>query len=583
MNEEHSQGMVTRTDIRIAQAEQLKRRIVGSCVFVEMIIFYIATMLMLGGDIRKAVIWLSIASSMVAITFAYSKLTARSGVTLENVDRYLIGHVFISSATGIVWGALAIYFVDWESAYSLFIASVIVCTVILGGIMPGATYSPGFIGLATCMLIPFGVYVLLFADGPFRLAGFGVILLYVFGMISSLHAQRNSNDGIFARQLQELNGKIRTQNEIIKRANEEKTRFLAATSHDFSQPLHAQGYFIEALRQKLDRPDQQDLLKKIESSWQHQKRLIRGIVEINQLDSGTIVPKLKPVDLESISRRIIDEFDTIADDRKIKFKVSLTNATVFTDPLLLARVIQNILSNAFRYTPEDGEVELAISQSDGIATIAIRDTGPGIPEDQHARIFEEYVQLRDAPREGAQIGLGLGLSIVRRLSDLLDLNLELTSKQGDGSTFVLNLPVHTSPHTQLNEGSLKHDEEASTKLIILVDDEITILQSMSALLEGWGYELIAATGPNTALTRLAEIEDLPALLIVDKRLGNDQNGLDLIQKLREEVNQDTPAILMSGDLTVKAKDIDLEHVQFMPKPIDPEIIRQMIIQLTASK
>jgi signal transduction histidine kinase/CheY-like chemotaxis protein len=566
-------------DIRIAQAERLKERIVGASIFVESVILYIAAMLMLGDYVLNAVIWLTLSTIMVAITYIYAKFRARGGITRENVDNYLFGHVILSSFTGFVWGGLAIYFVDWDSAFSLFIASSIVCTIVLAGMMPGATYRPGFIGLATCMLIPFGIYILIYAQGPFQLAGFGVILLYVFGMISSMQAQRNSNDGIAARQFQELNSKIRTQNDIIRQANAEKTRFLAATSHDFSQPLHAQGYFIQALSKKVKGAEQVDLLKKIEASWKHQKRLLQGLVEINQLDSGTIVPKLKPVNVKATLKSMLDDFEVVADDSGIRFTSDLCEASVQTDPLLLTRIVQNLLSNSFRYTPSGGEVQLVSKTNDEIVEIRVVDNGPGIPDDQQSRIFDEYVQLENTASEGQRSGLGLGLSIVKRLSELLNIDLNLESELGRGTIFSLVLPVYTGPmpETVINNGN---DQIQEQKLIVLVDDEEIILQSMSTMISGWGYDLLVASDPDDALNQLAEIEANPDLLIIDKRLGHGRNGIDLIGALREETNSDIPAILMSGDLTTKVSDIPLARVRFMGKPIEPDDLHDVMTEMT---
>jgi len=422
------------------------------------------------------------------------------------------------------------------------------------------------------MLVPFGGYILMFAEGPFRIAGVGVVILYIAGVISSLRTQRVTDESIFLGQLRELNAKVRGQNEIIRRANEEKTRFLAATSHDFSQPLHAQGYFIQALKPKLKKPDQKELLKKIESSWQHQKRLLKGLVEINQLESGTIVPKPKVIDIAEHFKNFIHEFEFSATEKSIDFNVDLTSVFVHTDPLMLTRIVQNLLSNAFRYTPDKGRVELKVTQDGEHALISIHDNGQGIPPEKHAQIFDEYVQLDSQTRNDEQIGLGLGLSIVKRLSKLIGVEMDFDSEIGQGTEFKLRLPV-ADPTAQTKETNFDEIENA---LIILVDDEEDIRVSMSNLLSEWGFELITAATPHDALSALANDERVPSLFVIDKRLGDGKNGIDLIRDLREEVNVDVPAILMSGDLATPQKGIPLENVQFMGKPIEPEQLHSVI-------
>lgn len=581
MGETQKQSELQTIDMRVEQARELKLRIVTSCVFVEMVIFYIFAMLYAGEYHANAVLWLLIASSMVAVTYLYSKAMAPGGITRQNVNRFLFGHVILSSLTGAVWGMLAMYFVDWNSAFSIFIASSIVCTVVVGGIMPGTTYRPGFIGLSTFMLIPFGLYVLLSASGAFRLAGFGVLLLYVYGMASNLQAQRNSKDGIFARKLQALNAKIQAQNQTIQRVNEEKTRFLAATSHDFSQPLHAQGYFIQSLGKLLKEKDQIEILNKIETSWRHQKRLLEGLVEINRLDSGTIVPKPRMIDLKTRMRDLANEFDETAAAKSIEFTTKFDKVTVFTDPLLLTRLVQNLLSNAMRYTPNDGKVAFSVLAEDGLVKIAVTDNGPGIPEGKHEDIFDEYVQLHETPA-GEEVGLGLGLSIVKRLRELLDLELDLRSVPDKGTEFVLTLPVYTKQAwKQVDSSKPVLEQPGDAPLIVLVDDQEAIRQSMSELLSDWGYRVISASAAIDTMHLVSHADENPALLIVDKRLADGKSGIELIREIREEVNEETPALLMSGDLDAAKHDTSVPIDRFLGKPIEPDEILRIIAETLA--
>jgi signal transduction histidine kinase/CheY-like chemotaxis protein len=562
--------------IRVSQAERLREKIGESSIYMFLIIIYITAIIWAGGYGVYAASWFFASSIMVGIAYLYTKFQKPLVFTVENVDQFLKGHVVISSITGAVWGSLVIYFIDFTSSFSLVAASAIVFAIALSGLVPGATYRPSYIGQATSMLVPFAAYILLFAEGPFRIAGIGVIILYVTGVISSIRAQRVTDESIFMDQLRELNAKVRGQNEIIHRTNKEKTRFLAATSHDFAQPLHAQGYFIQALQQQLDTLEQKKLLKKIEASWQHQKRLLNGLVEINQLESGTIIPKLKIIDVAAHFNGLIDEFEFLATDKSINFQIDLNPVLVRSDPMMLTRIVQNLLSNAFRYTPSDGDVKLEVREDAGDAVITISDKGQGIPADKQSQIFDEYVQLNNKIRQDDQVGLGLGLSIVKRLSNLIGLNLNLVSELGEGTVFTLRLPaIDPSEDTRIHSATAGRDY-MENNLIVLVDDEKDIRQSMSGLLEQWGFDLITAASPVEALMALSAHEKMPSLLIIDKRLGDNQSGIDLIRDLREEVNTDIPAILMSGDLSTPQTGIPLNDVQFMGKPIEPERLQDMI-------
>ncbi|NNC38050.1 MAG: response regulator [Hyphomonadaceae bacterium] len=556
----------------------MHEKIGESSLYMLMIIIYITVIIWVGGYAVYAVSWFLASSIMVGVLYFYTKHRKPRELSVDNVDQFLKGHVAISSITGAVWGSLVIYFIDFTSSFSLVAASAIVFAIALSGLMPGATYRPSYIGQTTSMLVPFSGYILLFAEGGFRIAGVGVVILYITGVISSIRAQRVTDESIFLGQLRELNAKVRGQNEEIKRTNEEKTRFLAATSHDFSQPLHAQGYFIQALEQHLDKPEQKTLLKKIEASWQHQKRLLNGLVEINQLESGTIVPKIKVINIADQFQSFVDEFEFTAKDKSIEFIVDLQPACVESDPLLLTRIVQNLLTNAFRYTPENGEVKLSVNQFGDDVEISIQDNGQGIPRDKQSQIFDEYVQLQSKTLHGEQIGLGLGLSIVKRLSKLLKVEIVLVSEPNQGTEFKLVLPASKRDIDPSQLPIMGHNN-IGDRLIILVDDEKDIRQSMSNLLEQQGYQLIIAATPAEAMTGLAAHENIPDLLIIDKRLADDESGIDLIRDLREEVNEDIPAILMSGDLSTPQEGIPLDNVQFLGKPIGPGQLQRTIIDL----
>ena len=572
MMEIDKEGPDSLTNLRIEQARILKDRAFASCLIVEFVILYTTALLLITGTIGQAIIWFGSATSMVLVTFAYARLMAHDGIGPSNFTQYLRGHILVSSLTGMVWSAFAIYQIDFTSEYTVFIACLIVSSITMGGVLPSSAYRPGYIGLSIFAILPLGVYLLLAAPSGFRLVGLGILVYFLFTMYISARVEIDTRETIASRNARALNEKVITQNAVIQKASEEKTRFLAATSHDLSQPIHAQGFFMQALRPKLNHPEQVELLDKIEDSWRAQRQLLQGIVDISRIDNGVIIPQHVPANLKTVAEKLADEL-TIGLKDKLILNTEFADISIQSDPVLLDRILRNILSNAQKYTPVGGHIDFRIHQEGDLAVIAICNSGPPIAERDQQRIFDEYVKLNNA---NSQDGLGLGLSIVRRLTELLNIAIDLKSSVETGTCFTLTLPIVESTYQDTTHSIKKANGFANMPLVVLVDDELAIRESMAAVFSSWNCQLITAASGSETLALVSRTSAVPALLVVDKRLANDENGLDLIEALREEVNEITPAILISGDLSDLEDTHLIPDVQLMNKPIDPdEILRVM--------
>lgn len=559
----------------IAQAQQLKAGVITSCLFVEIIIANSAVMLFFQNLKFEAAVWFGTASFLVLVTYVYNTQAAKSGIRADNVRTFLQGHIAVTCLTGLTWSVNAIYLFDPASDFRVFIGTLIVFSITLGGMLPGAVYRPAFVALAICCLLPFGTYVLATADWPYRAVGIGSFVYFAFGMITSARSESNSREASSAETTKALMAEVVSQKDTIQKIHEEKTRFLAATSHDLSQPLHAQGYFLHLLRDKLTDPDALDLLVRIENSWRGQVELLRGLVEINRLDSGSVIPDLKVFVLKPDFEALAAEFDALTTAKSISLTTDIDNVQAITDPVLLTRIVRNLLSNAIKYTQTGGAVSLIVRHAGGIATIEVADNGPGIPADKQDAIFDEYVQLQDRGSETAS-GFGLGLSIVRRLAQLLDVGVSLVSEPGKGSTFRLSLKAAPATIPASPASSAGSEKFEGAPLVVLVDDQAAVLSGMGGLLTLWGCQVISATGSREAIRLLSETATDPCLFIVDKRLGEGESGVDLILALRDEVNEETPALLMSGDLGGEENLTLPAGVIFLKKPVEPARLRQVL-------
>lgn len=353
---------------------------------------------------------------------------------------------------------------------------------------------------------------------------------------------------------------------------------MAATAHDFSQPLHAQGYFIQALRDSLTEQKHLDLLDKIEMSWRNQGNLLQGIADISRLDSGITSAQEKLINLENLLQKISHEFQVTANDTQVALHSSLQPIEVRTDPVLLSRIVQNLMSNAFKFSEEDGQVILRAEEQNGRAVITVKDNGLGIAPGDQDRVFHEYVQLSNIEKD-RQKGLGLGLSIVQRLVDLLSIELQLVSAPGVGSTFTLTLPL-LGKKTPSREAPTTPSTNSEGMVILLIDDEKDIRESMSLLLESWGHTVHCAADGNEAIAVLMELPAIPNLFIVDNRLSDSERGENLIPLLRDEINFTVPAVLITGDVSGLAHLKEEDNIKLLTKPVEPKQIKQVIKRLS---
>jgi CheY-like chemotaxis protein len=273
------------------------------------------------------------------------------------------------------------------------------------------------------------------------------------------------------------------------------------------------------------------------------------------------------------------EFAHEAASKGLRLAIGGGTDIVASDAVLLERILRNLISNAIRYTSA-GSITVAATAAAGKLRIEVRDTGIGIRAEDSERIFEEFLQL-DNPGRTSKKGLGLGLSIVRRLCSLLGYKIELASVYGEGSTFSFEVPTVTSiPHQRPSALSSPARADLAGKLVVVIDDEIAVVEGMRALLAGWGAEVIGSTTGDDVVAAVHAAGKLPALLIVDHRLGAGENGIEVAQRIRTELDPEIPGILVTGsitpDLGARAREANLG---FLLKPVLAETLRTTIAAL----
>jgi len=344
-------------------------------------------------------------------------------------------------------------------------------------------------------------------------------------------------------QLQELG----QRKDEAERANAAKTRFLASASHDLRQPMHTIGLLASVLQMRLAASAPRELADKLQQSVQSMEALFSSLLDISQLDAGAVQARVETVDLALLMQRVGDRFQPQAAAAGLAWRLRSSPALVHSDPVVLERMIGNLVANAIVHTPR-GSVLLAIRRRSATVAIQVYDTGVGIAEAHQTAVFEEFVRLQPAGQAGSR-GLGLGLAIVRRSADLLGHRLTLRSRPGQGSMFEIEMPRVSAPAIPLPVAVDFDHAAVQGAFVVIVDDEDGNRESLAALCRDWGCHVVAAASIPQVLQLLSGHLRAPDLVITDYRLASDADGFGLLQSLRDGTGEDMPAIVLTADVS----------------------------------
>lgn len=360
-----------------------------------------------------------------------------------------------------------------------------------------------------------------------------------------------------------------------------KSRFLAAASHDLRQPLQSIGLYLSVLGRIVDQPKAQEVAEKMQDSVGAMAELLDTLLDISSLDSGSITAEIVDFPIESLFAQITASNEPQANEKGLSFSCAGDASQLRTDPALLARVIENFVTNAIRYT-DSGSIEVRCTEVGSNARIEVRDTGAGIPADALDTIFEEYRQL-DNPTRDRSKGLGLGLSIVSHIVRLLDLELDVSSVVGGGSVFSVLVPLGSSEATQqsLNVAIAARTSVDHPPVVIFVDDDPAIVDATAMLMESSGVEVYSALSGDEALAHL-NAGVTPDMIVSDFRLPG-YSGVEVIKRMRAATSEDLPAILMTGDTSaLEIEAAQLANCSVLHKPVDTDILMGLIEGLVPS-
>jgi signal transduction histidine kinase/CheY-like chemotaxis protein len=368
--------------------------------------------------------------------------------------------------------------------------------------------------------------------------------------------------------------------EAAEEANVAKSRFLAAAGHDLRQPLHALGFFVDALQEQSLPADGRSIVTNIRRSVDVMEDLFNSLLDVSRLDAGIVRPRIATIALAPLMERVRVEYEPAATQKELSLRVPGNSLFVRSDPVLLERIMRNLVANAIRYT-DRGKVVLGARRSAHGVRIEVWDSGRGIPKDKHREIVQEFRQL-DNPQRDRRKGLGLGLAIVERLVKLLDHPLELRSQLGKGSMFAVTVPRGRREDFVPGEadGQIVVDRDVANSLILVVDDEPDVRESMTTLLGRWRCEVVAAESCEEMLQKLIYVQRIPDLIVSDYRLKEGENGIDVVARLREEFNAQVPALLITGDTGIEQlREAEESGLHVLHKPLNPSRLRALIANL----
>jgi GAF domain-containing protein/CheY-like chemotaxis protein len=391
-----------------------------------------------------------------------------------------------------------------------------------------------------------------------------------------------ADQAVIAIENVRLFNEIQEKNRQLAEASQHKSRFLAAASHDLRQPMQALGLFVAQLRGHVASAEGNRLVDRIEDAIAGMNELFNALLDITKLDAGALTARIAQFPVAELLRRIGSTFAAVAQEKGLTLRLVSSSAWVRSDPVLLERIVLNLVSNAVRYTTSGGIV-VGCRRRGGVLCIEVADSGPGIPEDQRRKIFSEFYRLADAAKTN-QAGLGLGLAIVERLCTLLDHPIELASTAGKGSRFSITVP--TAPAAALPKSDLQPApgiDVARGKLVVVIDNDARVLEGMGGVLHNWGCRVVTAATPEAAMMGIG-LAGRPDLIISDYHLNDGQSGITAIAKLREAYGT-VPAFVMSGDTSPeRLREARESGHHLLHKPVQPLKLRAMVSQfLTKSQ
>ena len=506
---------------------------------------------------------------------------------------YMSGVLVLAS----LWGSAGVLFFNPAEFSEQTLLFVLIIGVTVSSVSTNAIWLLSHTAYLIISTMPMIIMCLIQLDPQYK--GMGMAFLAYIGVAYSVARSGSiTYKDMMALTLKNMRlaETLREQYEITDAASRAKTQFLASASHDLRQPVHSLSLLSEGLRQEVTSDRGQQLATHIRSAVTSIDDLLGKLLDISRLDAGDVHAEVTDFPLDALLNSLIIEARPVAEAKGLKLSIKPCRYAVRSDPVLLGNILRNLITNAIKYT-ESGEVAVTAEVGrPGQLLVRVSDTGMGIPKDQQEKIFQEFVQLNN-PERDRQKGLGLGLSVCRRLANLLGHELQVRSEPGKGSEFTLTVAIAhevsaDTPADMVSDTSdvysgapsgLKPQVSADAIFagvnVLLVEDDAMVRESTEQLLAGWGCEVRAYADAQAGLAMLEAEPHWADILISDYRLPGAMDGQDLIRHIQTQLSPELPVLMITGDTAPeRIKALADDGIVVLHKPVRPGFLRNAMRQ-----
>ncbi|UXD86850.1 ATP-binding response regulator [Thalassolituus hydrocarboniclasticus] len=509
--------------------------------------------------------------SRLAVIHAYRK----RNVEYKYAETWRNRLLLLSAYLGLLWAfAIFTFFPESDNPHQIFLITLAV-TLSVGSISAGTHWLPFYYFYGVPIMAALILRLLLVGSLPYIV----LAAMMLFTLLASYNFARSLNAIVRSEmrlhyESEALARELQLKNAEAQEAVYAKSRILATASHDLRQPLHALFLLIDALKDETGEKRRQ-IFERIDLSLHTLRKMFDALFDMSRLDANVIQPEPVHFNIGRFLQNLYDEYKGNAGEKGLQLRFHSGEYTVYSDRILLERIMRNLISNALRYTYSGGVLIAARKRGEHIL-LQVWDTGSGIPRESQDRAFVEFQQLQNA-RQGEEKGLGFGLAIVRRLCELQDYPLTLSSVVGKGSVFSLTVPCG-DPHKIVNPAAEKQlIWQQGGQKILVIDDDLQIRSAMAVLLRQWNFGVDIAGSAAEAIAEIKRADCLPNLILADFSLQDECDGVDAVMVLRRHFRVEFPAIIITGSTAPEAlQRIESHGLALLQKPIQPAHLRSAI-------
>ena len=523
--------------------------------------------------------WLALGLINVICRFIFVNYIEKKFHTVrkENLSKTLI--LLSSAFTSFIWCTCAFLFInDSQTQTNIFI--VITILGLISTVLPvQSTYLPAFYTFSFPVFLAL-MYRFYQLDMP--APALSISLCFLTFMIISYHCHRSimqslelatNSTKLVSHHIKKRKRAIEEKQKAIQ-TNIENTKLIATASHDLRQPIHAMGLCLEALENQLHNPEESKLiLEKLKTCHSNFSDMFNTVLDVSQLDLAHNNPIKTTFDINKMILTLINEFNLEAKKKNLHIHYRAQTHYIHSDPNLLSRLIRNLISNAIKYTHSGSVIIECLHNEQGLL-FQISDTGIGIPEQYLKSIFDINFQIKNSKHD-LNSGAGLGLAVVHKISDILNLNIKVDSIINKGTCFSFTLPYSEKPMESSIQPSNTRSSSINTKQpkVMVIEDDPTTLDILESMLDNANCTPLLAQNSEEALALLKNKEELPDLILSDYRLNKDENGISTIQSIWDVLGKNIPAIMITGDTCpLLAKKVRKSGIMIMYKPLSKGLL-----------